>query len=133
MIVRWLGAFGRSKDLESSLEWELTQTEKTAVSAERLIKGKSFISHASVGLLVKNRAILRKFYSDMYSKYRKNGKLCATRRQNEAQSRHTECYVRADYVAIVIKKQVSDDIVEICKKTGLDVLRLTRDGRLVNM
>ena len=129
MIVRWLGAFRRKGTLEEALNWELTQAP-SAVAAERLINGKSEIRHARIGLLVKNSAVLRKFRSDIWSEYR-NGKLVATRREGYAHSRHTECWVQPVYIAVVIKGKVSDQALQACRNTGLPLLRLTRDGRLV--
>ena len=131
MIIRWLGAFGKSNSFSESLEWELSQKEKSAVAAEKLAKGKSFISHARVGLLFKNRAILRRYSSDVYSKYTDKGTLVTTRKEGVATSDHTECFVRPDYCAIVVKGAVSKQVLRACFESKMDVLRLTRDRRLV--
>ncbi len=130
MIIRWLGAFRKRGSLEEALKWELTQAP-SAVAAERLIKGKSAIYHAKIGLLVKNSALLRKYRSDVWSEYNENGKLVRTRREDGAHSCHTECWVQPHYLAIVIKGKVSDQALQACRNTGLPILRLTRDGRLV--
>lgn len=131
MVIRWLGAFRKQGSLEDSLKWELTQAP-SAVAAERLINGKSAIHHAKIGLLVKNAAILRKFRSDVWSEYRNgSGKLVKTRREGFANSKHTECWVQPVYLAIVIKGKVSDQALQACRNTGLPMLRLTRDGRLI--
>ena len=132
MVIRWLGAFRRKGTLKEALAWELTQAP-SAVAAERLIRGKSAIHHAKIGLLVKNSAILRKYRSDVWSEYRENGKLVATRREGYAHSRHTECWVQPIYLAVVVKGKVSDQALQACRNTGLPILRLTRDGRLVAM
>lgn len=131
MIIRWLGAFRKKGRLIDSLNWELSQQSVPALAAERLRKGKSAIPHAKVGLLVKNSALLRRYRSDVWSEYRGNGKLIATRKEGEAYSQHAECWVRPEYLAIVIKGKVSDTALQACQNTGLDILRLTRDRRLV--
>ena len=133
MVIRWLGAFRKNGSLEEALKWELNQTAVSALTAERLPKGRSAIHHARVGLLVKNSAVLRRFRSDVWSAYRENGKLYATRKQGVAYSQHTECWVKPKYLAIVVKGKVSHEALQACIATGLDVLRLTRDGRLVQI
>lgn len=130
MVIRWLGAFRKKGSITESLSWELSQSSVSALAAERLSKGKSAIRHAKVGLLVKNSAVLRKYRSDVWSEYRGN-KLIKTRKEGCAYSDHTECWVRPDYIAVVVKGRISDTALQACHETGLDVLRLTRDGSLV--
>ena len=136
MVIRWVGAFRKcnSCGLSESLYWELAQTEKKALSAERLAKGKSAI-HAKVGLLVKNNAVIRKFRSDVWSEYRENGVLAKTRKEGEAFSSHTECFVRPDYAGVIIKGKVTEKTEAACRQIserfGIALLKLTRDGRVV--
>ena len=138
MIVRWVGAFRSrlSEGLESSLKFEITQRERKVVAAERLKNGRSEI-RARVGLLVKNRSIVRKFSGDVYSEYRSNGKLRKNRKEGMAMSSHTEVWCKSDFCGIVVKRGVSELSMEIVQKVGrefnLPILRLTKDGRLVPM
>jgi len=137
MIIRWLGAFRHKGSLSDSLKWELEQTDTSAVAAEKLVRGRSEIKKARVGLLVKNSAVLRRYYSDVWSKYNDKGKLVKTRREGKAYSRHAECWVSPSYIGIVVKGTISPRVLRECvkasKKYGLDMLRLTRDGRLIAM
>lgn len=137
MVIRWLGAFRKSGSLADSLTWELTQQSVSALAAEKLVSGKSHIHHASVGLLVKNRAILRRYAADVWSKRRSNGKLVATRRETAFDAgKQAECFVQPDFAAIVISGKISRSAQADCrtaaKTHNLNLLRLTRDGRLVN-
>lgn len=50
-FVRWLGAFGAGNSLHEAAEWETKQVSRQ-VAAEPLIKGKSYIDHAKIGLSV---------------------------------------------------------------------------------
>lgn len=135
MVIRWMGAFGKKGSLESSLGWELAQASVRALSAEKLVGGRSKIKHARVGLLVKNRAILRKYRGDVWSIRRSNGVLVKTRNQDHVFGGHTECFVRPDYTGIVIKGTISAQALQACvraaEKHNLPLLKLTRDGRLV--
>jgi len=136
VVIRWLGAFRKKADLQASLTWELTQTELSAVAAEKLVKGCSAIYHARIGLLVANRAILRRYSSDVWSTYR-NGKLVPTRKEGKAWSEHTECFVRPIYKAIVVKGKITDQALQACLTISIaykiPFLRLTRDGKLVEV
>ena len=131
MVIRWLGAFRKNGSLVESLAWELNQTTVEALAAEKLHKGRSAIHHARIGLLVANRAVLRRYHSDVWSEYKDNGKLVPTRKQGKAYSYHSECFVRPDYKAIVIKGKITEQALQACRDTGMTILRLTRDGRLV--
>ena len=135
MIIRWLGAFRHKGSLSDSLKWELEQAETSALAAEKLYRGRSEIRKARVGLLVKNAAVLRRYYSDVWSKYNDKGKLVKTRHEGKAYSQHAECWVSPSYVGIVVKGTISPRAMRACvkasKQYGLDMLRLTRDGRLI--
>ena len=50
MVVRWIGAFGKSSSLSESLSWELSQNERE-VAAEHINGNQGTIRHAKVGLL----------------------------------------------------------------------------------
>jgi hypothetical protein len=139
MIIRWLGAFRKSNSngLLDSLVWETSQNDRTALAAERLVKGKSRIHGSKIGLLVKNRSLLRKFSGDVWSEYDPDtGKLIKTRHEHSAYSSHTECFVRPDYCGIVVKRGARERATETARafaqSHGLPLLRLTRDGRLVS-
>jgi len=141
MIVRWLGAFDYRASLRESITWELTQKVRPVVAAERLRRGKSYIHHAKVGLLVANKAVVRRFTSDVWSVYRR-GKLIPTRKQAPPQLArqndwHAECFVRPLFIALVVKGKISNSAWDAVKWAArhhrLDILRLTRDRRLVKV
>lgn len=52
-FVRWLGAFGQGSSLVESAVWEMSQTDRQ-VAAEPLIRGRSMIDHAKIGLAIAN-------------------------------------------------------------------------------
>jgi len=52
-FVRWLGAFGSGSSLTEAATWETKQVERQ-VAAEPLHRGKSYISHAKIGLAIAN-------------------------------------------------------------------------------
>lgn len=137
MVIRWLGAFGKAGSLAESIAWELTQESASALAAEKLVGGKSQIHHASVGLLVKNRAILRRYAADVWSRRRSNGKLVATRRETAfGVGKQAECFVLPDFAAIVISGKISHAALADCRTAAethnINLLRLTREGRLVS-
>jgi len=139
MIIRWLGAFRKNgQNLTDSLIWETIQTERPAVAAERLNHKKSYIRHARIGLLVRNSALLRKYKSDVWSEYR--GKtLVRTRKEDKALSNHSECFVRPDYLGVVLKdhKKITNTalqaVKDFCDQTGMPCYLLTRDRRLLQI
>jgi hypothetical protein len=51
VAVRWLGAYGKGRDLRSMAEWETNPTRQVACEIMQL-NSKAGINHASVGLLV---------------------------------------------------------------------------------
>lgn len=136
MVIRWLGAFRKTHSLPNSLEWELTQDCVRALAAEKLDRGRSYIHHAKIGLLVKNSAILRRYRGDVWSTYRTNGKLVKNRHEKDAQSWHSECWIQpGHFIGIVIKGKVSKHAWQACseasKKHNIPIFRLTRDRRFV--
>ena len=139
MIIRWIGAFGKADTgLAGAITWELTQRDRKLLCAERLRRGRSVIRHARVGLLVKNRAVVRRYRSDVWSvPAGADGSLLKkTRREGDAFSQHTECWVRPDYCALVVKGKVLpaawQAVVDASRRHGIKLLYLTRDGRLVD-
>lgn len=54
-FVRWLGAFGSGSDLNEAADWEQSQIERQ-VAAEPLWRGRSFLGHAKIGLVVDHQA-----------------------------------------------------------------------------
>ncbi|MCW7076391.1 MAG: hypothetical protein OCU18_03755 [Candidatus Syntrophoarchaeum sp.] len=106
MVIRWLGAFNtnrKNRGLYSALCFEIEQSRRKHVAAERLRRGRSMIRHAKVGLLVRNSAIVKKFRSDVFSEYNRNGTLRKTRAQDVAWSGHTEVFCRPEYLGVVLK------------------------------
>ena len=136
MIIRWLGAYRRGgESLAESFQWEFRQTGRKILAAERLQNRRSRMHNgATVGLLVPNRAVVRRFSGDVWSEQR-NGHLRATRSQEGGSHSPWEAWVRPEYIGIIIRKPISGQgavaIRDIAEKTGLPVLRLTRDGQLI--
>ena len=129
MIVRWLGAFGKSESLETSFNWELTQTERTELSAEILDNNISRIGHTLVGLLVNKKNVTKKFNGDCFSDKDSN-KLKKGRNPKLANSSHKEAFIKPMYAGIVLKievlknKKVLAICLKIAKKYKLKVLIL---------
>jgi len=72
MYIRWLGAFRKSGNLHESLLWEMEHCHRE-VAAEWLQSGHSLISHARVGLLLSNRAMIRRYRTDVWSEPTESG------------------------------------------------------------
>lgn len=137
MLIRWLGAFGKSEGLESSLQYELAPASDLRC-AEIIRKGNPSEIRAAVGLLVPNKALVRRYRSDVYA-VRDGKRLRQTRPEGAAYSKHAEAWVRPDYIGIVIKSReqsgtLSPATWEIIRATATDhdlpVYRLTRAGEL---
>lgn len=111
MIVRWLGAFRKVGSLSSSLEFEFSNTREIACE---YCSGFSAITHANVGLIVANRAMVKKFSGDVWSKDI-NGRLVPTRWSHASSSKHTECFCKPIFKAIVIKSKISAENMQILK------------------
>ncbi len=118
MIIRWLGAFRKQGTLYDALVWEVTQTTRKHVAAERLQRGKSYIFHARVGLLVKNAAVVRRYRSDVWSEYTRTGALRKTRKENTDWYAHTEVWARPVYLGVVLKdvKRISQAALRAVRK-----------------
>ena len=88
-FVRWLGAFGNGNSLKEAASWEMTQVSRQ-VAAEPLIKGKSHLNHAKIGLSVAHpeATFARGWLKDAYTVVdEKSGTLKATReRESEFKS-----------------------------------------------
>lgn len=82
-FVRWLGAFGHGNSLAECAAWETKQTARQ-VAAEPLIRGKSKIHHAKIGLVVAHpeATFARGWLYDAYTVEKINGVLMATRQRN---------------------------------------------------
>lgn len=83
-FVRWLGAFGAGNSLTEAASWETKQVSRQ-VAAEPLIKGKSHISHAKIGLSVAHpeATFARGWLYDAYTVIDdKSGLLKATRQKD---------------------------------------------------
>jgi hypothetical protein len=118
MIIRWLGAFRKQGSLYSALVWEVTQTTRKHVAAERLQRGKSYIFHARVGLLIKNSAVVRRYRSDVWSEYTRTGALKKTRKEGKNWSGHTEVWARPVYIGVVLKdvRNISQSALQAVKR-----------------
>jgi len=120
MIIRWLGAFRKSREnkgLYSALCFEIEQSQRKHVAAEKLQRGQSFIKHARVGLLIKNSAVVKKYKGDVFSEYNANGTLKKTRRPDQAYSYHYEVFCRPEYLGIVLKStKISQTALQAVKR-----------------
>jgi len=118
MIVRWLGAFRKQGSLYDALVWEVTQTTRKHVAAERLQHGKSYIFHARVGLLVKNAAVVRRYRSDVWSEYTRTGALKKTRKEGNNWYAHTEVWARPVFLGVVLKdvRNISQSALQAVKR-----------------
>ena len=134
MVVRWIGAFGKSSSLSNSLSWELTQNERE-VAAEYINGNQGSIRHAKVGLLLAKGSVIRSFPGDVWS-VAKNGKLEPTRQATGWCKNHTECFCRPEYSAIVLKERperLTKTVVDAIKKASIEynlpVYVLRRNGK----
>jgi len=129
--VRWLGAFGKGSSLLKSLHYEVARDSNGEVAAELLRDGKSQIRHARVGLLVSQKAVIRRFDCDVWSRPvgTKSVRLKANR--TKAFSEHAECFCRPEYTGVVVKnyagmkKDIKKGILWFAKKNNLPVYELT--------
>ena len=135
MVIRWLGAYGKGKSLADSLSWELSQTERKVLSAEKLSKGHSRIG-CLVGLLTTNKAVVRRYNSDVYTV--KKGHAMRATRPEGISTYHTEYLIRPCYKAIVVKysryQKISKQALQACLETSktynLPILYLSKGGKL---
>ena len=106
-VIRWLNAFANSRqDIAESLSYELGNGRVKA--AEVIEEESSVIEKRSVrvGLLVKEKAVVKTYRCDVWS--------VRTRRQNlkptrfEAYSFHKEAFIKPSYEAIVLRCKVKD-------------------------
>lgn len=132
MIIRWLGAFGRNGSLSESLHFEFCRNSE--VAAELLQNGESHISHAKVGLLIKNSALVKAFNGDCYSEYTSEGTLVKNRNPRNAKSTHQEMWTKPIYIGIVVKDNVSPKVYETLKEVStqynVPIFQL-KGGRLI--
>ena len=79
-FVRWLGAFGAGNSLHEAAAWETRQCERQ-VAAEPLVRGKSLLSHAKIGLGIAHpeATFARGWLEDAWTEPDKNGILKASR------------------------------------------------------
>ena len=144
MVIRWLGAFTYSSDLQGSLKYELRSDHQKGSlrCAERLIDGAPRIyEHIRIGMLVRNAGVVRKFKHDVMSHSNEDGWMAACRHEHkELGHQHTECWVRPDYIGIVLRaggapvsKQSLRILRDASKKFGVPIFKLCRDGKLVKV
>jgi len=136
MIIRWLGAYPHRKykyTLSQALDWELSTSNRRPVAAERLIRNKSRIKHAHVGLVAKNSAVVKRWKGDVFSR-KKEGRMVATRKPRNT---HTEVWMKPVFCGIIIDGRISEYALKQCqdaaKKFEVPLLRLTRDRKVVKM
>lgn len=102
-IVRWLGAFGSHGTLGESLSFELTRPPSDEVCAEPVRGGRSLITHAKIGLLVKRQAVKKRFKADVWSVLDGAGRLVKTRKPCSGTAPgHQEAWCAPVYVALVV-------------------------------
>jgi len=136
MIVRWLGAFGKSKSLHESLSWELSQSSVKELAAERLRGLESVIKHARVGLLVKSNAVIKSFSGDVYSVKNEDGTLKKKRSGKLGLKKscvQRECWVKPEYIGIIIKggslnKKIMRTLKWFASVYRIDIFILSNEG-----
>ena len=128
MLIRWLGAFAKGGTLAESLHYERNRATTDEVAAEYVRKGVSEIQHAKVGLLVSNKALVKKFNGDCFS-VKEDGKLVKTRNPKNAGSQHIEAWVNPVYLGVVLKGEISKLAFQTIINAGLPVFIL-KGGKL---
>lgn len=95
-FVRWLGAFGSSSSLLEAAFWETSQNERQ-VAAEPLIKGKSLIRHAKIGLSINSpsASFARGWLWDAYTDHRGDGILVAKRSRGPCEYKSMDRFLAA--------------------------------------
>ena len=115
MLVRWLGAFGKSESLDQSLKFELSRATTDEVACEKIIKNSSKIKHARIGLMIASENAIKHFKGDCWSVKTENGNLVKTRNPKTANGEHLETWANPIYNKIVVKQY--DDLKQETKKT----------------
>ena len=116
MLVRWIGAFGKSESLNESLKFELTRPQTDEVACEKILKSSSSkINHARIGLRIPSEAEIKSFKGDCWSVRNEKGELVKTRNPKTANGQHLESWANAVYTQIVVKDY--DDLKKETKKT----------------
>lgn len=138
MYIRWMGAFITNGSISDGISFEMTR--ESAVACEHLQKGKSYIQHARIGLLVDPKAVYKRYSGDVYSHYTSNGCLHTGRKPYEAgsKSRHWEAFAKPVYTGIVIKngsletikRAARKEILDACEQYHLPVYKLVK-GSLI--
>ena len=132
MIIRWLGAFAKTGTLAESIQYECNREVTDEVAAEYVNKGISQIAHAKVGLLIANKALIKKYNGDCWSVL-EDGKLVKTRNPKHAGSTHKEAWANPVYTAVVIKDRISKqammEVKHLASINNLPVLTL-KGGQL---
>ena len=136
MFIRWLGAFRKNGSLSEAISFEMVR--ETPVACEQLQKGKSFVDHARVALLVDPKAVYKRFKGDVWSEYTPDGKLYACRPYYDAFGKHKESWAKPVYTGLVIKGgslatlsfEAREQIKLASKKHSLPVYRLVQ-GKLI--
>jgi hypothetical protein len=122
--VRWLGAFGRGQCLLSAGAWEISQRDRQ-VAAEPLLRGKSRIDHARIGLEidVERSIFVKGFVNDAWTTAREDGTLAHDRhkpirkwdrlakamRQHSVAKWHAEAVFDLPvYSAVIVKRHSSE-------------------------
>jgi hypothetical protein len=128
MIIRWLGAFGKTTSLEDAGVWEYSQTERQ-VAAEPLFHGRSLIAHVKIGLEIDTEksifasgwmtdaytvigadGVLRtnRNYRGKMNRFRKLDRFLAVFNRHHQGNWHGECAFAAPvYRAVVVKRNAS--------------------------
>ena len=136
MYIRWLGCFRKNGSLSEAIDFEFTRN--TDVACEQLIKGKSKVHKARVGLLVDPSAVYKKFPGDVWSEYTVDGELHPTRKGYEALSEHREAFAHPVYTGLVIKDGSFDNlsgkarhqIISAVTRWNIPVYHLKANGKL---
>ena len=95
-FVRWLGAFGAGNSLQEAAEWETKQVSRQ-VAAEPLIKGKSYIHHAKMGLSVARpeATFARGWLNDAFTVIEEKSGLLKATRERDSEFKNMDRFLAA--------------------------------------
>lgn len=108
MVVRWLLAYrGRGVySIADCFKFEL-ETNTNEVAAEQLQNGTSTIPNPTWGLVVSNKAVIKKFNGDCCSEYDQSGALIAGRNPRASKATYKEVWCLPQYVAVAVKSHAT--------------------------
>ena len=129
MYIRWMAAFRGSCHVCDAIMHELAN-EGREVACEMISKGgRSGIKHPSVGLVLSRKSIFRRFKRDVWSERDRDGRLYADAHPQDFSKGAIECWAKAQYVAIVVRRRLDASLYEelksIAELSELPILNVT--------